>query len=241
MMAYDKFANGKSAALLMSGTVYSLDKYVYHDRWLKQYPEDRTFYDKVKLLKPLKSVDGKQYHAVFKSYWSESYISANVDDRKLKRILQLFDFMNTSEFQEMRHYGQLDIDYVKQGNVITSLHPGVNIQEKYKQFSAFAYLLDWDGMFKMSADYSGISPEAYQAQQVLLDYSLSHTTEQSFNSALTYMSTPTKDKFKILDYEDLIRVMVSKSPVEQEWVKIVAEYQAKGLNQMIDEVNTKMK
>lgn len=67
------------------------------------------------------------------------------------------------------------------------------------------------------------------------------TRKQTFYSRLTYLSTPTKDGFSIYDNDDMIRVMLSKQPVEDAWEEIVKGYRAKGLDRLIEEVNQKVK
>ncbi|MCD9024999.1 extracellular solute-binding protein [Cohnella silvisoli] len=240
-MGRDKFAQGKAAALITAGLFQNVDINIYKERWLKLHPGDTAFYDKIKVLKPLKSMDGNRYHAIFKPFWSESYISSKVSDKKMDRILQLFDYMNSPEFLEMRHYGLKDVDYTKTGDTITMIDPNVSLLTKYKPFSTLANLLDWDGMFKLKPGYVGLSPEAHKAQQELLDYSMKMTSKQNFEIRLTKLSTPTKDSFTIFDSDDMIRVMISKLPVEVIWQDIINGYKEKGLDRMIAEVNAKAK
>jgi len=236
-MAKDKFAEGKLAALLFSGSAQRLDVDIYKERWMKLYPEDTDFFDNVRLLKPLVAQDGNRYHAVFKTFWSESYISAKIDDRKLDRILKLFDYLNSPEFLEMRHYGIEGIDYKKKGDAIEMADPSFSLMTKYTAFSTFSNLLDWDGMFKLGPDNVDFSPAAREAQQELLDFSMKTTSLQVYEPRLTKLSTPAKDGFSIFDSDDMIRVMISDKPVEEAWKEIVDGYKEKGLDRMIEEVN----
>ncbi|MFC4598418.1 extracellular solute-binding protein [Cohnella hongkongensis] len=240
-MARDKFAEGKAAALILAGGAQNLDVSIYKERWLKLHPEDTDtdFYNKVKLLKPLPAIDGNRYHAVFKTFWSESYVSAKVDDRKMARILELFDYMNSDEFKEMRRFGLENVDYVKENGRIKPLDPSASVMTKYKAFSTFASLLDWDGMYKLDPDYVGISPEAKEAQRELIDYSMRMTRKQIYEPRLTQLSTPTKDGFTIFDSDDMIRVMISDLPVEAAWQTIIDGYKEKGLDRMVEEVNVR--
>ncbi|WP_164545652.1 extracellular solute-binding protein [Paenibacillus albus] len=240
-MGLDKFTDGKVAAIITSGMFRSVDANMNKNRWQKLYPGKDDFYDKVKFLKPLPSMDGKRYSPVFKTFWSESYISSNVSDAKMERILQLFDYMNSPEFLEMRHYGLDGVDYTKRGETITKKDPSVNILLKYPSFSSFANLANWDGMFGLDPNYTGISPKAYDAQQELLSYALKMTSKQAYEPRLTNISTKTKNTFTIFDNDDMIRVMISKLPVNVIWQSIVEGYKAKGLDQMIREVNDKAK
>ncbi|SFT13592.1 extracellular solute-binding protein [Paenibacillus sp. BC26] len=240
-MAVDKFAEGKVAAIITSGMFRSVDTNMNKNRWQKLHPEDKGFYDSVRFLKPLPSMDGNRYSAVFKTFWSESYISSKVSEAKMDRILQLFDYMNSPEFLEMRHYGLLDVDYTKSGDTIRKIDPNTNILLKYPSFTAFANLANWDGMFGLDPNFSGISPEAYDAQQELIDYAKRMTSKQAYEPRLTNLSTPTKDTFTIFDNDDMIRVMISKLPVEVIWKSILDGYKAKGLDRMINEVNAEAK
>ncbi|BBI35453.1 extracellular solute-binding protein [Cohnella abietis] len=241
-MGRDKFAQGEAAALITAGGSFqAIDINIYKERWLKIHPDENAFYDKIKILKPLKSMDGNRYHAIFRTFWSESYISAKVDDKKMNRILQLFDYMNSPEFLEMRRFGMKDVDYTKSNNKITVIDPTDSVLTKYKPFSSLANLLHWDGMFKLSEDFAGISAEAHEAQQEFINYSMSMTSKQEYDNRLTQMSTPTKDGFTLFDSEDMIRVMISKLPVEVIWNDIINSYKAKGLDKMIREVNAKAK
>lgn len=240
-MGRDKFAQGKVAALISAGLFENVDIHIYRERWLKLHPGDDSFYDKVKVLKPLVALDGNRYHSVFKSFWSESYISSKVDDEKMDRILRLLDYMNSPEFKEMRHYGMEGVDYVKEGSKFAVTDPEAGVLTKYKYFTGLAKLLEWDGMAELDPDYAGISPEAHKAQSELLDYSMKTTTPQPYESRLTNLSTKTKDGFTIFDNDDMIRVMISKLPVEVIWKDIIDGYKAKGLDKMIAEVNEKAK
>ena len=238
-MAFDKFAQGKVAALISTTAVVTVDNNIYKDRWLKTYPDEKAFYDKVKILKPLPSFDGNRYHAIFKSFWSESYISSNADDQKMDRILQLFNYLNTPEFLEMRRFGIKGVDYEKSGDKITKIYPDEDLFKKYKGMNSIVNLLSWDLMFMLDPSYSHISPQGHQAQREHVDYSLETSSTPAFNMQLTYLSTPTKDSFTIFDSEDMIRVMLSEEPVEMVWQDIINGYKEKGLDTMIEEVNAK--
>ncbi|QJD84535.1 extracellular solute-binding protein [Cohnella herbarum] len=241
-MGRDKFAQGEAAALITAGgSMQAVDINIYKERWLKLHPDENAFYDKVKILKPLKAMDGNRYHAIFKTFWSESYISSKVDAKKMERILQLFDYMNSPEFLEMRRFGLKDVDYTKIDDKITVIDPSQSVLTKYKPFSSLANLLHWDGMFKLNPEFAGISPAAHEAQRELIDYSMKMTVKQDYDIRLTKMSTPTKDSFTIFDSDDMVRVMISKLPVEVIWQDIIDGYKAKGLDRMIEEVNAKAK
>nr|WP_306220647.1 extracellular solute-binding protein [Cohnella sp. WQ 127256] len=241
-MGRDKFAQGQAAALITAGgSMQAVDISIYKERWLKLHPAENAFYDKVKILKPLKAMDGNRYHPIFRTFWSESYISSKVDDKKMERILQLFNYMNSPEFLEMRRFGLKDVDYTKSDGKITVFDPSQSVLTKYKPFSSLANLLHWDGMFKLNPEFAGISPAAHAAQRELIDYSLKMTSKQDFDIRLTKMSTPTKDSFTIFDSDDMVRVMISKLPVEVIWQDIINGYKAKGLDRMIEEVNAKAK
>lgn len=72
--------------------------------WCEKYP-DRPIEEYLEIVRPWKSPDGNRYHFTTMLHWSELYISSSVDDEKMNRILEIFDFLLSDEF-----YSLLDTD-----------------------------------------------------------------------------------------------------------------------------------
>ncbi|MFC7677876.1 extracellular solute-binding protein [Paenibacillus sp. GCM10028914] len=238
--AYDKFVSGKSAALLMGGGFTGVDQNIYEKRWKTAYP-DVDFTENVKVLKPLKGLDGERYHPVFKTYWSESYFNAKIDDKKLDRIMRIYDYVLSEEGLELLTYGIEGEDYKVEGDKKVPLHEE-NLNEKYPAKNLMVNLVTYNTSAAYDMDSPTIANKEIRQEAVdFIDWSTKNSKVPDYDIRLTYMSTPTKDKFSVLDHDDLLKVMLSKEPVEQVWNEIVNGYKSKGLDKMIEEVNAQAK
>ncbi len=118
--------------------------------WVPLNP-DKEFTDSVGFMK-LWSVDGKKPQGfVEKSYWSESYFSTAVDDAKMERILQLYDFLYGEEGMMLTAYGFDGEDYKKNADGLELLLPmkedgtRQQIGEKYPSTLYLGSLGVWTG------------------------------------------------------------------------------------------------
>ncbi len=237
---YDKFASGKAVAILHAGGFLNSYKKILKERWSKIYP-DNQFMDSVKVLKPLKSVDGKRYHPVFKTYWSESYFSGKISEQKMDRILSLYDFLVSKEGRELVWYGIKDADYGKSGETIEIIETEP-LYDKYPSLGLFQTLAEWNLTDNYDMNNPAIAdPDVRKAGVEYIDWVKQNTVTPEFDIRLTYMSTPTKDKFTVFDHDDLLNVLLSKKSTEEAWEQIIESYKAKGLDKMIEEVNLKAK
>lgn len=238
-VAYDKFASGKAAALLAGGGFINLDGEINTKRWKKAYPDVENS-KAVKVLKPLKNSAGERYHAVFKTYWSESYISAKVDDKKLDRIMRLYDYVISPEGKALLTYGIKDEDYKVEGDKKVSL--GTDLVGKYPARGFLRNLVAYETSDNYNMDNPTITDKNLRQEAVsYIDWVIKNTKVPEYKIELTYMSTPTKDKFTVMDHDDLLKIMLGKEPVEKMWNDILNGYKGKGLDKMIEEVNTKAK
>ncbi|OMF26490.1 hypothetical protein BK133_20255 [Paenibacillus sp. FSL H8-0548] len=239
-IAYDKFASGKSAAMLSGGGFINLDANIQRKRWANSYP-DKEISETVKVLKPLIGPDGERHHAIFKTYWSESYFSGKIDPKKLDRILALFDYVLSPEGKTLLTYGIEGVDYKVEGDKKIMLETKA-LNEKYPAISFLRDLVAYETADRYDLSNPSISDVGLREEAVeYIDWILNNTKVPEYDIRLTYMSTPTKDSFTVFDHDDLLNVMLSKEPVEQAWQKIVDGYKSKGLDKMIEEVNTKAK
>lgn len=239
--SYDKFVSGKSAALVMGGGFIGVDQNIYEKRWKAAHP-DKKFLDSVKVLKPMKGPDGNRYHPVFKTYWSESYFNAKIDDAKLDRILRLYDYVLSEEGNSLLTYGIEGEDYKVEGDKKVPLHD-TPLHEKYTVSKGLLMnLVTYNTSEAYSMDSPTIANKEIRKEAIdYIDWSIKKAKVADYDIRLTYMSTPTKDKFSVLDHDDLLKVMLSKEPVDKVWNDILNVYIGKGLDQMIEEVNAKAK
>lgn len=239
-LAYDKFVSGKAAALLAGGGFINLDGAIYEKRWKNARPNE-DFTSSVKVLKPLIGPDGERSHAVFKTYWSESYFSGKIDEKKLDRILSLYDYILSPEGKDLLNYGIKDVDYKLEDGKIVMLEQQ-SLNEKYPAKGFLKQLVAYETADSYNMDSPAIANKDIRQEAVnYIDWSLKNSKVPDYDIRLTYMSTPTKDKFSVLDHDDLLKLMLSKDPVDKVWDGILKDYKAKGLDKMIEEVNAKAK
>lgn len=238
--AYDKFVSGKAAALLGGGGFINYNQNVYEKRWKISNP-DVDVTKSIKALKPLVGPNGERNHAIFKTYWSESYFSGKISDEKMARIMALYDYVLSPEGKELLIYGKEGIDYKLENGKKVMIEKG-SLNEKYPAMAFLRNLVAYETSDSYTLDSPAIGNEAIRKEGVeYIDWVLNNTKVPEYDIRLTYMSTPTKDKFTVLDHDDLLNVMLSKDPVEKVWGDIVKSYKAKGLDKMIEEVNAKAK
>lgn len=238
MQGYDKFVSGTAAALLEVG--YANVNNQMNERWKKLYP-DKPMMDSIRRTDYFPSLDGVRYHAVFKTYWSESYFSSKVDDKKMDRIMKLYDWMLQPETKEFYRFGVKGVDYTKDGNKIVKITSSEDLNKKQPSSANIQCLVEFDDQFQYDPNNFTFDPAILKAAQDNLEYSRKVTKLPDYEVKLTYVSTPTKDKFSILDHDFMLNIMMGKEPVEKMWNDLLKDYESKGLSKMIEEVNAKAK
>ncbi|MHA0857752.1 extracellular solute-binding protein [Paenibacillus sp. CMAA1364] len=237
-VSYDKFVSGKAAAVLTGGGFINFDGNVNTKRWEQTYP-DVEITDSVKVLKPLVGPDGERHHAVFKTYWSESYFSGKISDEKMERIMAMYDYILSPEGKDLLTYGKLDEDYKIEGDKKVAIGD-TPLHEKYPTRMFFKNLVSYETSDSYDMNNPSITSEKIRQEGIdYIDWIIENTKVSDYDIRLTYMSTPAKDKFTVLDHDDLLKVMLSKEPVEKVWDGIMKDYKAKGLDKVIEEVNAK--
>ena len=235
--AYDKFVAGNISAVLIGGGFGNIDSSIYAQRWAKLYP-DLEFTDCVKVLKPMKGTNGEYNHAVFKTYWSESYFSASVDDAKMERIIAIYDYLISEEGQRLINYGFEGEDYTMDGDTITQIN--TDLPTRYPSKTLFSMIVAYNNDASYDMNSVVLVDEKIRQEAVnYIDWVIDNTTVPEFYPELTYVSTAAKDMFTVLDHDDLLNIMMGSDPVEDMWNDILASYEAKGLSTMIEEVNAK--
>lgn len=231
---YEAFATGKAAAILMKG-YGNLDTMV-KAKWDETYP-GREFTECVKRARNFPAVDGKSYQCTFKTFWSESYFNSGMSDEKTDRVLSLYNDMLLPETKEFYRFGVLGTDYEKDGGRIIPITPEAELAEKQHSAAVLGSLVEYDDQFQYDPNNFTLDPAIRRMAARDIEIDMRSTEIPAFEDRLTYLSTPAKDKFPIYDYEDMIKVMLSEEPVGRIWDGIVEGYKAKGLDQVIREVN----
>lgn len=234
--AYDKFASGKAAAILEVG--YGNVNNLLLPRWKELHP-DVPLLDAVKRVKYFPSTDGNRYYCTFKTYWSESYFSSNVDDKKMDRIMRMYDYLLQPDTKEFYRFGVKGVDYEKDGDRIIPLISNEELLKKQPGAGTVGALVEFDDQYQYDPNNFTMDTAIREAAVKDLEYAKSVTREPDYEVRLTYASTPTKDKFTIFDHDFMLNIMMGNEPVEKMWEDLLKDYEAKGLSKMIDEVNEK--
>lgn len=236
--ATEKFLTGQSAAILGGGGVQAMyGRFGKH--WALANNGD-SFFDDVRVLRVLEGKDGLKTFPIFRTSWSESYISVGVTDEKLEKILALYDYLVSPEGQMLIYYGLEGEDYDLVDGKPVSRPSDTTLSTKYPVISLLGVLASWGDQFT-NRDYpTAAGDEAYRDCDFALAEQARATGDlPDFDMRITYLSTPLKDSFIIYPADDLISVMMGSEPVEKMVEDLVNAYNAKGLQEMIDEVNQK--
>jgi len=121
-----------------------------YDKWQELSPE-LDFFECVGIL-PMWEVEGRET-TVFaeKSFWSETYIGAQVSDEKLHTILSIFDYMYSEEGMLFFAYGIEGEDYEMVDGAINILLPmnengtQMKLTDKYAFANGIPALACWTG------------------------------------------------------------------------------------------------
>ncbi len=233
----NKFYSGRAGATITNS--------IKEHEFIKTYP-DKNIDECVKILKMWPSEDGNRYQYVDGASSSESYFNAKVDDKKMDRIMRLYDYLLSDEGKAYYQYGVEGVDYVRDGDKIVYKQdgkdvdvPNTDLEKKYASKKSIGNLVSWGADFYWDpTNSSAIStPRSFNMALNYIDWGLENLKIADYNLALTFLSTPAKDKFTITANDDIIKIMYDSAPVEQQWANIVKGYEDKGLNDVIKEVN----
>lgn len=235
---YDKFASGKAAALLQVNYLNFNNKVL--GRWKKLYP-DTPIFDAVRQMKYFPSTDGNRYHPVFRTFWSESYFSSKVDDKKMDRIMRLYDYLLQPDIKEAYRFGVKGADYTKEGDKIKLITPIDELRKKQPCMDEFINLAEYDNQFQYNPNNFTMDPDVLNAAITDMEYVKKNTKIPDYEPRLTYVSTPVKDKFTVFPADFILKIMTGNEPVDKMWNDVVKEHEAKGLSKMIEEGNARAK
>lgn len=231
--AREKFLQGKSAAILFGGGVGADNYNNVAKYWESVHGTD--YLEDVKVLDLMPDKDGNLAYAMTDYAWSESYINASVDDEKLDKILQLYDYLLSEDGGLFATYGPEGTLYdLVDGKV--ELHEDVDIAGTYPSVSALRDLAKW-APNAYDANYSTDWPDAYNEIN-------RERAEQAADIEIPEYNAECTEKVKALGIEfslnledDVIAVMTGSDSVENMWNDLLEQYQSKGLEDAITQVN----
>lgn len=241
----DDFAAGRLGALEYKSSPAALME--LKDRWDSM--NDKAFEDCVDVLPIFPAPDGIRYSNSSSSFWSESYISSNVDDEKMERILALFEFLLSDEGQDFCHYGLEGIDYKKEedGNYTCLLDTGgesltTALARKYPSSILFAGIASWGGTWKdfqvneMTTLRYGEFPTSLACKSI--NYSKDNTTQVSRPYAfMSYPKEPTEEFSTSNAFDQFVNCIIGDEDPVQMWEEVLTRMRSDGLDDYIQKQN----
>jgi putative aldouronate transport system substrate-binding protein len=244
--AIDKFAAGKLG--LIGRQVSPKHLRILMDAWVLAQP-DKNFVDTIAIL-PGPSVDGSYTRLSVPSYWSETYIEANVDDDKMDRILQLYNWLYSQEGMYMMQWGFEGKDWTMEDGSVKLLTP-VNAEtgmhtptaELYPFTYAMNYLAAWGGDY-LQYDDPSIPEDLRTLCKAERDQRVATWKDPQVNWAAQAVEVPEKQEMGAVTFADdwTKFIMDSSSKADQElYDDMVKNWNANGYAAAVDAITAKIK
>lgn len=237
----DVFTQGRSGALVFSvspGHLKSLS-----DKWT-QYNPNSKFSDNVKMLPLWPDDQGKRYHFVMPTYWSESYFSAQVDDKKMERIMYLYDYLASPEGSRLTRYGIEGVDYKLEGDQpVSLLKEGEELSKKYPSAGALSFLVSWASdteQVDTPANRAKFGDDIFNLFQDSVEWMKDNTEAIPVNFDIQSIALlePKVNGFTVNEVdEDILKTVIGKGDIATTWQQTLKNYEKLGLTKIIEDVN----
>lgn len=200
--------------------------------------------DALGFITPFAAEDGNCYAFANTPYWSETFISAAVDDAKLERILMMLDYMYSHEYASLMLNGIEGVDWeVQDGQRVSLLQEGESLNDKYPITANFGWLASWFSGFEQSGDLV-VSADPVQAAYKRLynetdAYEIENMTAAPINFSVFLMGNEEKVNISNLGTEFTDKtnnIIISNEDARTAWEKVIAEFRGKGLDEAIASV-----
>lgn len=234
----EKYLQGQSAAMVFA---WSGPAGLYNNvaRDYEALYGEGSFLEDNRIAKLYPAKDGNKYYFVDTEAWSETYISAKVDDEKLAGICRLFDYLYSEEGSRLVFCGFEGEDYdLVDGKVV--MKDGVVLGDKYTYCNVNSNMSSlamwnpesWDSTFPSTIpnEYRQLNDERHQD-------AVENGTLPKYYDGVMFLSTPKKDAFVYNTNDDLLQIMMGTEPVDKMVDDLLANYESKGLSDMLAEVN----
>ncbi len=231
--AEEKFLQGKSAAIITSGGFEN--KYENIARyWADVHGSD--YLDDVKALHLMPGKDGTLTYPMWGYAWSETYINASVNDEKLDKILQLFDYLLSDEGAFLSTYGpEGDMYDMLDGKVVMKDETAV-VSDTYPSAGALGILARWNPS-TYDSRFVSVYPSAYIDVDLALVEQAKNVEIPEYNSRCTQLVMELGLDFSLNPEDDFLNIMTGAEDVETMWADLCEHYESKGLSEMIATVN----
>jgi putative aldouronate transport system substrate-binding protein len=169
-------------------------------------------------------------------------ISSKVDDEKLDRILEMYEYLMKPEVRTMLMYGIEGVDYkIVDGKMEKTIDPAtnepVNVNSKYPS-TMMACLTDWYWDNDIDSPYTDFTQPIKDLAKSVRDKANAVALKDDL-LPVRYISTPAKDTTNIVWLDAYTQIVMGKEDVQAMFDKFVKESMDKGMATAIDEVNAK--
>jgi len=234
--AIAKFINGQAAAIAVNDVPSLWGSML--KKWEKTHGV--SIADSIRLLDPLPAYDGETYIWATTTGWSENYISSNVSEEKMERILELYDWLLSDEGFKITYYGFEGETYnmTEEGPVYTETalndNPSISF---WVQFTRWSTGFDRpEGFSEPRLDMPSIYEHLDELEKKFPDMPRQpgYSSELSTNATNAYKAI--KTDFGLTPEQDFIKIMTGKDNVKDMWKEILNVYEKDGMSKVIDEV-----
>ncbi|MCT4687123.1 extracellular solute-binding protein [Vallitalea sp.] len=239
----DKFISGKVGAIAYTSEAYHFKENLV-DKMMKINSEWGP--DVVDIIAPVATEYGDPVVNSFDNYWSGTLFKGSMDDDKMKRCLEIYDFLLSEEGLELGRFGLEDKHFEMDGDNYKSLlpiDPDTNLPKTLtleQPTAGIKALVTWDvdgRWLEPSMPERCIELEK-KAHDLLVPY------ERDIDPRVRYISTPAVDSMQIGDIyrEMLFKGFMGTTDIEKhfnDYLKNV--YDNYNMQEVIDEFNEEVR
>ncbi len=239
------FASGRLGAIEYKSSPASIQLIL--DQWYDYNTE--PFENCVDILPMFAAPDGHTYCNSSTPFWSESFISASVDEEKMDYILQLFDFLLSDEGILLGKYGLEGIDYeIDEHGNYHCLHDTTDtslitlLENRYPSLPLFSGLATWGGL---DADFAlnQMNFTRYGKHCVVLgnkDVTWSRANATPIQRPTEFLIFPreSSELFSTTHaFEEFVKCIIGTDDPIEMWTDVIENLQAQGLDDYIKRQN----
>lgn len=234
--AIAKFINGQAAAIAVNDVPSLWGSML--KKWEKTHGV--SIADSIRLLVPMPAYDGETYIWATNTGWSENYFSSKVSEKKMDRILELYDWLLSDEGFKITYYGFEGKTYnmTEEGPVYTPTalndNPSISF---WVQFTRWSTGFDRpEGFSEPRLDMPSIYEHLDELEQKFptMKRQPGYSSELSTNATNAYKLLDSE--FSLTPEEDFIKIMTGQGSVSDMWNDILKDYKKDGMNEVIDKV-----
>lgn len=241
----EDFASGRLGALeykSAAGSLLDLEA-------LWNLHNDKPFDECVDVLHIFPAPDGKCYSNSSFISWSESFVSSEVDDKKMERILCLFEYLLSEEGIRLTKYGIEGEDYKfdADGNYIcladTKGESMVKfLEKKYPSTFLFSNLASingsWSDFEKSETNYIRYGKHCVVLANKDVTWNLENTTQLERPYKFLMFPKETSDSFSTTAaINNFVKCIIGKDDAVKMWEDVLENYKAQGLDEYIQRQN----